>query len=288
MLGIDRAESFENNTDVIMLVSLDPNTNSAFILSIPRDLCLRACDGHSSRINEVLKRQGMDELQSTLRNVTGLPVDYFLLVNFYGVERIIDALGGVAIWSPREFDERFVYLGTDEEIRLILEPGENTLSGRQAVAYGRSRKYDAGGDFARICRQQQVMRGLRDQALSPALVVNIPGIISQLDGAFRTDFPLEQVPALVQLVLQIPAERVHSFAVHRRGEELLQSVQGDDGAWLLRPDLFAIRNFVAEAFERSLGDPTDAEGEPKFIAGNCEAYYPAIDVGDAFPVAVGG
>ena len=44
-------------------------------------------------------------------------------MNFYGVERIIDALGGVNVWSPREFDERFVYLDTDEEIRLVLEPG---------------------------------------------------------------------------------------------------------------------------------------------------------------------
>ena len=275
LLGIDRADSFDGNTDVIMLVSLDPESGSAFVLSIPRDLCLDTCDTHSSRVNEILKRQGMEALQATLHNITGLPIDYFLLVNFYGVERIIDALGGVNVWSPREFDERFVYLDTDEEIRLVLEPGLNTLNGRESVAYGRSRKYDPGGDFARICRQQQVMRGLRDQALSPALIVNIPAVIEELGGAFRTDFPLEQLPALAELALRTPAQRVHSFAVHSRGGELLQWFTGNDGAFLLRPDLVAIRDFVADAFARSLESPTNAAGEPVFIADSCEAYYPS-------------
>ncbi len=275
LLGIDRAESFEGNTDVIMLVSLDPESGSALVLSIPRDLCLDACDTHSSRVNEIFKRQGMEALQATLHNITGIPIDYFLLVNFYGVERIIDALDGVNVWSPREFDERFVYLDTDEEIRLVLEPGLNTLNGREAVAYGRSRKYDPAGDFARICRQQQVMRGLRDQALSPALIVNIPAVIEELGGAFRTDFPLEQLPALTELALRTPAQRVHSFAVHSGGGELLQWITGVDGAFLLRPDLVAIRDFVADAFARSLESPTNAAGEPVFIADNCEAYYPS-------------
>ncbi|MCY3784048.1 MAG: LCP family protein [Chloroflexi bacterium] len=275
LLGIDQADSFEGNTDVIMLVSLDPESGSALVLSIPRDLCLDTCDTHSTRVNEIFKRQGMEPLQATLHNITGLPIDYFLLVNFYGVERIIDALGGVNVWSPREFDERFVYLDTDEEIRLVLEPGSNTLNGREAVAYGRSRKYDPGGDFARICRQQQVMRGLREQALSPALIVNIPAVLEELGGAFRTDFPLEQLPALADLALRTPPQRVHSFAVHSRGGELLQWFTGEDGAFLLRPDLVSIRDFVADAFARSLETPTNAAGEPVFIADNCEAYYPS-------------
>ncbi len=274
LLGIDRADSFDGNTDVIMLASLDPESGSALVLSIPRDLCLDTCDSHSSRVNEILKRQGMEALQETLHNITGLPIDYFLLVNFYGVERIIDSLGGVNVWSPREFDERFVYLDTDEEIRLVLEPGLNTLNGREAVAYGRSRKYDPAGDFARICRQQQVMRGLRDQALSPALILNIPAVIEELGGAFRTDFPLERLPSLADLALRTPAQRVHSFAIHSGGGELLLWTTGEDGAFLLRPDLVAIRDFVADALSRSLESPTNAAGEPVFIADNCEAYYP--------------
>ena len=273
VLGIDKADQFAGNTDVMMLISLDPSTESVFVLSIPRDLCLGPCDGHSSRINEVYRRQGIEELKRTIRNLTGMRVHNWVMLNFYGVERIINQLGGVRIWSSREFDERFVYLDTDEEIRLILEPGWNTLNGREAVGYARSRRYDYQGDFARICRQQQVLRGLRDQALSPLLLVNAPGILASLDGAFRTDFPLDRVVALGELVLRIPQERVNAWTIHRRGEELLRTLQGEDGANLLQPDIDAIRDFVQTALVLSTRDHTDSEGRPTFVRDNCEALY---------------
>ena len=275
VLGIDKADAFVGNTDVMMIVSIDPTSGSIFILSIPRDLCLGACEDHASRISAVYKLEGLEALKQTIRNVTGLRVDHWLLVNFYGVETIIDRLGGVRVWSNREFDERFVYLDTDEEIRLILEGGWNTLNGREAVAYGRSRKYDGGGDFARICRQQQVIRALREQALSPALIVNAPGVIAGLNGTFKTDFPIDGVPALAELLLSIPPERINSWAIHARDGELLVSVPGLDGANLLRPDLDAIRDFVRDALTESTREHADREGNATFIRENCRAYYPA-------------
>jgi LCP family protein required for cell wall assembly len=273
VLGIDQADEFYGNTDVMMLISLDPSTESVFMLSIPRDLCLGPCDGHSSRINEVYKRQGIDELKRTIHNLTGIRVNNWVMLNFYGVERVINELGGVRIWSSREFDERFVYLDTDEEIRLILEPGWNTLNGREAVGYARSRKYDYQGDFARICRQQQVVRGLRDQALSPMLLINAPAVLASLDGAFRTDFPLDRVVALGELVLRIPPERIHSWTVHKRDEELLRPLTGEDGANLLQPDIDAIRDFVQSALILSTQDHTDSEGNPAYVRDNCEEFY---------------
>ena len=274
VLGVDQAESFVGNTDVIMVVSIDQASESIFVLSLPRDLCLGACDGHSSRINEVLKRRGMEDLKQTLRYVTGLHIDHWLLVNFHGVEAIIDQLGGVRVWSPREFDERFVYLETGEEIRLTLDEGWNTLDGRESVAYARSRKYDPGGDFARICRQQQVVRGLRGQSLSPALVVNAPGLIASLSGAFKTDFPIGSVPALGNLLLSIPPERINSWAVHARGHDLMVPEEGLDGAILWRPDLHAIRDFVQDSLLESTRGHLDEQGNPTFVRDNCESYFP--------------
>ena len=274
VLGVDQAESFVGNTDVIMIVSIDQASGTIFVLSLPRDLCLGACDGHSSRINEVYKRQGIEALKQTLRYVTGLRIDHWMLVNFHGVEAIINQLGGVRVWSNREFDERFIYLETEEEIRLILDEGWNTLNGREAVAYGRSRKYDAGGDFARICRQQQVVRGLREQSLSPALIVNAPSLLASLDGAFKTDFPIASVPALGNLLLAIPQERINSWAVHARGQDLMVWEQGLDGANLLRPDLHAIRDFVQDSLIESTQAHLDDQGNPTFVRDNCEEYFP--------------
>ncbi len=274
VLGVDQAETFVGNTDVIMIVSIDPATDTIFVLSLPRDLCLGACDGHSSRINEVYKRQGVEALKQVLYHVTGLRVDHWLLVNFHGVEAIINQLGGVRVWSNREFDERFIYLETEEEIRLVLEEGWNTLNGREAVAYGRSRKYDSDGDFARICRQQQVVRALREQSLSPSLVINAPALLTSLSGAFKTDFPVASVPALGNLLLAIPQEHINSWAVHTRGQDLLVWEQGLDGANLLRPDLHAIRDFVQESLIESTRAHLDDQGNPTFVRDNCEDYFP--------------
>ena len=274
VLGVDQAESFVGNTDVIMIVSIDPSTSTIFVLSLPRDLCLGACDGHSSRINEVYKRQGVEALKQTMHYVTGLQINHWLLVNFHGVEAIINELGGVRVWSNREFDERFIYLETDEEIRLVLDEGWNTLNGREAVAYGRSRKYDQGGDFARICRQQQVVRGLREQSLSPALIVNAPGLIAKLSGTFKTDFPFDRIAALGNLLLQIPQERINSWSVHARGHDLLVPEQGIDGANLLRPDLHAIRDFVQDSLIESTKVHLDDQGNPTFVRDNCKDYFP--------------
>ena len=274
VLGVDQAESFVGNTDVIMIVSIDAETDTIFVLSLPRDLCLGACDGHSSRINEVYKRQGIEALKEALRYVTGLNIDHWMLVNFHGVEAIINQLGGVRVWSNREFDERFIYLDTEEEVRLILEEGWNTLNGREAVAYGRSRKYDSGGDFARICRQQQVVRALREQSLSPSLLVNAPALVASLSGAFRTDFPIGSVPALGNLLLAIPQEQINSWAVHARGHDLLIPVEGLDGANLLRPDLHAIRDFVQDSLIESTQAHLDDQGNATFVSDNCEGYFP--------------
>ncbi|MDE2903919.1 MAG: LCP family protein [Chloroflexota bacterium] len=274
VLGVDQAESFVGNTDVIMIVSIDAETDTILVLSLPRDLCLGACDGHSSRINEVYKRQGIEALKEALRYVTGLNIDHWMLVNFHGVEAIINQLGGVRVWSNREFDERFIYLDTEEEVRLILEEGWNTLNGREAVAYGRSRKYDSGGDFARICRQQQVVRALREQSLSPSLLVNAPALLASLSGAFRTDFPIGSVPALGNLLLAIPQEQINSWAVHARGHDLLIPVEGLDGANLLRPDLHAIRDFVQDSLIESTQAHLDDQGNATFVSDNCEGYFP--------------
>jgi len=274
VIGIDKAELFEGNTDVMMIASIDPATKSMFLLSIPRDICLGPCDGHSARINEVLVRKGVNEFKAAIRNLTGLPVHYWITVNFRGVERIITKLGDVRVYVPREFDERFVYLDTDEEIRLVLQPGMVTLNGREAVAYARSRKYDAGGDYARICRQQQVVRGLREQALTPQLIVNAPGVLASLRDAFKTDLPFDLVPGLAKLLLEIPSARTHSWTIPR-DDELVRTYTGEDGANLLQPDVGAIRDYVRGIVRRSTLDIRDATGKPTFVRDNCREYYPA-------------
>ena len=274
LLGIDRAEAFVGNTDVMMVVSIDHQSNSVAVLSIPRDLCLGACETHSSRINEVYRVQSIEALQQTIHDLTHLRIDYWVLVNFHGVETIISRLGGIQVWSNRAFNERFVYLDTGEKIRLVLEEGWNTLNGREAVAFGRSRKYDKGGDFARICRQQQVIHALREQAISPALIANFPGFIADLNGTFKTNFPIDDARQLGELLLSIPPNRITSWTIHDHNAALLTPVTGLDGSDLLRPNPDTIRGFVRTLLIDSTRDHKENDGTATFIHNDCESRFP--------------
>ena len=72
LLGIDQAETFFGNTDVVMIVSIDQWSNSAFVLSIPRDLCLGTCETHASRINELYRLQNIEVVQQDIHDLTHL------------------------------------------------------------------------------------------------------------------------------------------------------------------------------------------------------------------------
>ena len=114
---------------------------------------------------------------------------------------------------------------------------------------------------------------LRDQALSPALVVSAPGVLASLEGAFQTDFPFDRIAALGELALRIPPERINSWTIHGRDQQLLRSIQGEDGANLLRPDVDAIRDFVRTALIESTQDHTDDQVSPRFVRDNCVSFY---------------
>ncbi len=274
LLGIDQAEAFAGNTDVVMIISIDQWSNSAVVLSIPRDLCLGTCETHTSRIKELYRLQDIEALQQAIHDLTRLRIDYWVLVNFQGVEAIINRLGGVRVWADREFDERFVYLDTNEQIRLVLKEGWNTLNGRETVAFGRSRKYDEGGDFARICRHQRIIHALREQVISPTLIANAPGLITDLNGTFRTNFPIENVRRLGEILLAIPPDRITAWTIHNGKAALLSPVTGLDGSDLLRPNPDAIRNFVKTALVASTDTHLAKDEIATFADNACGERFP--------------
>ncbi len=274
LLGIDQAETFFGNTDVVMIVSIDQWSNSAFVLSIPRDLCLGTCETHASRINELYRLQNIEVVQQAIHDLTHLQIDYWALVNFQGVEAIINRIGGIRVWANREFDERFVYLDTNEHIRLILKKGWNTLNGRETVAFGRSRKYDAGGDFTRICRHQHIIHALREQVISPTLIANAPGLITDLNGTFRTNFPIDNVRRLGEILLAIPPDRITAGTIHNGKAALLAPVTGLDGSDLLQPNPDAIRRFVKTALVASTTTHSEKHKTATFTDNACGEHFP--------------
>jgi LCP family protein required for cell wall assembly len=164
--------------DVMILVRIIPATHSARLLSIPRDLYEPiAGAGHSAKINSAFDR-GPNQLVDTIERAFGIPISHYLLVNFDGFRKVVDALGGVDLNFPvpvRDWNN-----GHNESGLNVPSPGCRHIDGTQALALARSRyfqyqtadgqwHYDPGFDLGRIRRQQTFLRVLASKALGDGL-----------------------------------------------------------------------------------------------------------------------
>jgi len=160
-------------SDTIMVLHVDPRQRQAAILSIPRDLHVPiAGTGSSDRINASFALGGPPQLIATIQQSLGITVNHYVQVDFVGFRDIVDAVGGVDIYTPTP--ARDMTSGLD-----IPRGGCVRLDGTQGLAFVRSRNYevlvdgrwqtDPRGDLGRIKRQQEFIRRMMKKALSSGL-----------------------------------------------------------------------------------------------------------------------
>lgn len=147
-------------TDTIFVMTV--GGGDVAILAFPRDLLVTRCDGSRGRINAAFTIGGPGCLVETVSELSGIPIDHYLEVDFLGFRDIVEAVGGVELCLERPI--------ADRDAGIDLPAGCQTLDGREALGYVRVRKID--DDLARIERQQRFLRALVDEVVSPATVVN--------------------------------------------------------------------------------------------------------------------
>ena len=183
MIGYDRrfGEVEHGRSDTIMLVRTQPNPPAISILSFPRDLAvnIRCPDGDHglNKINAAYAYCGSPGTMSTIRGLTGLPINYLVTVNFRGFTQVVDKLGGIWI----DVDRRYFHsnAGTspgsfERYSEINLFPGYQRLNGAQALAFVRYRHTD--DDIYRNARQQLFLKSVRQQ-VGKADITDIPRII---------------------------------------------------------------------------------------------------------------
>jgi LCP family protein required for cell wall assembly len=205
----------ENLTDSIIVASVNPHTFQTAMLSIPRDFYVQIPDTNSwTKINALYARghdrhrstiEGIEDLKKSLTDITGLPIHYYIALDFDGFKKVIDELGGVKIQVPKDIhDERYPGPNYSYETFDIKE-GLYTLDGEIALKYARTR-HDEDGDFGRAYRQQQILESARSKAFSIGTLVNIPAvnnILNTLGDHLRTDIPLDELDSLLELSKKI-------------------------------------------------------------------------------------
>jgi LCP family protein required for cell wall assembly len=206
MIGVDNRnqEKFTGRSDVMMYLRVNTEKKTIKMVSFMRDTLVNI-EGHGKgKLNAAYSFGSIDLAYETYKNSFGLTPDYYMVVNFYGMEDIIDALGGVDISIDKD-ELEWLNININEinkedpsgKVKNITRSGDYHLNGRQAVAYMRIRH--PGGDNGRIERQQTVMHALFSEMRNVS-VGEIPGIISALTQYVRTDMPLGTMVDLASAV----------------------------------------------------------------------------------------
>ncbi|MFN4292794.1 MAG: LCP family protein [Thermoflexales bacterium] len=258
LLGSDAsADSHYARTDTIIVASIDPRYPSVSLLSFPRDLQVRMSGGAQDRINTAMQRGylsnypggGPAYLALVLRKNFGIKIDHFVRVDFAGLIKAVDTLGGIDVLIECELHDTFPDkdspLGKTD---LDLYPGKATLNGKQALWYARSRWSTT--DFDRARRQQKVLRALFRKARDGNLLQNALGLYGEFRNSIETDLGPADLVSLVDIARRLSNDDIKSRVITW---PIVRSHQRADGAAVLIPTEKTIP-FIAEALAPPAGN----------------------------------
>jgi len=214
-------------SDTMMLLTLDPISKTAGMLSIPRDMWVNIPQVNTyAKINEAYRYGELYQLPGggpglaaeTVHSFLGVPINYYAQVDFYAFEKFIDDIGGIDVTVDSELKVDPLGRNADGSSNTVyLQPGVNHLDGATALGFARNR-YTSGGDFDRADRQQQVVLAIRDRVLNlnmiPTLIANAGNMYKDLAGGIKTNLTLDQAIKLAMFaVQQIPQENIRKGVI---------------------------------------------------------------------------
>ncbi|MBE9221101.1 LCP family protein [Cyanobacterium stanieri LEGE 03274] len=190
--------SFQGRSDSMMLLRLDPQKDEVTVLSIPRDTRTLVQGVGITKINDANAYGGASlAAESVSELLNGVQIDRYIRINVQGVEKLIDALGGVDFYVPKDMK----YTDHSQRLYIDLQEGEQHLDGQKALQLLRFR-YDALGDVGRVQRQQALIRALSEQALSPKTVLRIPEILGIIRSHIDTNLGTNELIAMAAFMGQ--------------------------------------------------------------------------------------
>lgn len=187
LLGVDERENDRGRSDTMIAITVNPQTNSVKMLSIPRDTRTEIIGrDKEDKINHAYAFGGPEMSMDTVENLLNIPIDYYVKVNMEGFSDLVDAVGGIKVNNTFAFS----YGGFDFPV------GKIELSGNEALSYTRMRYEDPNGDFGRQQRQRQVIEGIAKKGMSVSSIKNYQKIFDALGKNIETNMTLTEIMAI--------------------------------------------------------------------------------------------
>lgn len=224
-------------TDTVILVSIDPATGNAAMVSLPRNMTafpLPEGMGRDDTFPQLLNdlywhahenpdlypgsgEPGTRALKAAVGHMLGVDVHYYALVSMDGFIGIVDALGGVEIDIPtRIVDEEYPHEDGVSIVNVVIEPGLQKLNGHLALAYARIRRHS--DDFARMNRQRCVLGALVEQSNPLELLARYGAITGVLRENLVTDIPRDRLVDFIDILRKMGTDKIGAMHVDRAYE----------------------------------------------------------------------
>jgi LCP family protein required for cell wall assembly len=218
-------------TDTLILLTVDPLSKTAGMLSIPRDMWVNIPGFGFSRINTAwtlgrgskLPGGGPALTMKTISHFIGVPVHYYVQVDFDTFVDIIDMLGGLDVYNDETLFIDPVYHGKEYPKVKLTCCGMRHLTGRVALAYARCRHAEQGcddGDIGRARRQQKVIFAIREEVLNPenfpTLMAQAPKLYGRFHEGIHTNMTLQDAIKLVVLMRDIPRAKIRNEVIDNK------------------------------------------------------------------------
>jgi polyisoprenyl-teichoic acid--peptidoglycan teichoic acid transferase len=208
LLGVDKRDGEKSaRSDSILLASLDPVTKKAQLFSILRDSWVSIPGYRNNRINTAYELGGPELIAQTVEDLTGLPINYYVVTDFRGFEKVVDAVGGVDMYVEKNMDYTLYDNGGYYDIHL--KQGYQHLDGHKALQYVRFR-HDAMGDFTRTQRQRNFLKALGTKLKSGTGIWKLPDVLDAMSPYIKTNMSSSDMLRLAALGYSVDMSTVKS------------------------------------------------------------------------------
>lgn len=196
LMGIDSTDEILTknaiaNGDTLILITFNPKTLNATMISIPRDSYVPIACWAGQPENKITHAAayGNDCMINTIQNYFDVTIDYYAKINFKGLVKLVDAVGGVEVDVPKE-------LCTDNSNRegnICIQPGHQLLNGEEALVFARNRKALVNGDFGRGQHQQEIVKALINKMKTINDVGTFMNILNTVSNSMDTNLTTKQI-----------------------------------------------------------------------------------------------
>ena len=253
LLGSDYREGIVGErTDAIIVATLDPASGKVAMVSLPRDtinIPTAPGEAYAERINTLYfdlqqstgkRKAALEELRDTLAYSFDTEIDHVALVDFNGLVKLIDSIGGIDVTLEEPLVDPSMHLG---EKGLRLKAGQQHLDGKEALAYSRSRHTDS--DYDRSRRQQQVLIAAAEKVRSQGLAA-FPALIELARKKTLTDIPMLAAPALLELAAKADLSTARSVVL-----EPVRWARMVPGTYVISPKVLEVQKLFDRIFDES-------------------------------------